>query len=456
MIPLGSCTMKLNATTEMVAVTWPGFALLHPYAPLGQAAGYLELFADLERWLAAVTGYDAVSLQPNAGSQGELAGLLAIRGYHHSRDEGHRNVCLIPASAHGTNPASASMAGLQVVVVRTDESGNIDMEDLEAKAEAHSANLAALMITYPSTHGVFEAEVNEVCEVVHRHGGQVYVDGANLNALVGVAKPGLFGGDVSHLNLHKTFTIPHGGGGPGVGPIGVKAHLESFLPGHPLVHDQVGSRDGAGAVAAAPWGSAGILPIPWAYIALMGGEGLTRATHAAILNANYIASRLAPHYPILYSGEGGLVAHECIIDLRPLKVDSEVSVDDVAKRLIDFGFHAPTMSFPVAGTLMIEPTESESLRELDRFCDAMIKIKEEIDAVAAGEIAHEDSPLYHAPHTAEEVVSDSWDRHYPREQGAYPVDSLRDDKYWPPVGRVDNSYGDRNVVCSCPPIEAYM
>jgi len=456
MIPLGSCTMKLNATTEMVAVTWPGFALLHPYAPLGQAAGYLELFADLERWLADVTGYDAVSLQPNAGSQGELAGLLAIRGYHHSRDEGHRNVCLIPASAHGTNPASATMAGLQVVVVTTDERGNIDFADLEAKAEEHSANLAALMITYPSTHGVFEAEVNEVCEVVHRHGGQVYVDGANLNALVGVAKPGLFGGDVSHLNLHKTFTIPHGGGGPGVGPIGVKAHLEPFLPGHPLVHDQVGSRDGAGAVAAAPWGSAGILPIPWAYIALMGGEGLTRATYAAILNANYIASRLAPHYPILYSGEGGLVAHECIIDLRPLKADSEVSVDDVAKRLIDFGFHAPTMSFPVAGTLMIEPTESESLRELDRFCDAMIKIKEEVDAVAAGEIAHEASPLYHAPHTAEEVVSDSWDRQYPREQGAYPVASLRDDKYWPPVGRVDNSYGDRNIVCSCPPIEAYM
>ncbi len=456
MIPLGSCTMKLNATTEMVAITWPGFALLHPYAPLEQAAGYLELIADLERWLAAVTGYDAVSLQPNAGSQGELAGLLAIRGYHHSRHEGHRNVCLIPASAHGTNPASAAMAGLRVVVVKTDDRGNIDLEDLKAKAEEHSANLAALMITYPSTHGVFEAEVTEVCATVHRHGGQVYVDGANLNALLGVAKPGLFGGDVSHLNLHKTFTIPHGGGGPGVGPIGVKAHLEPFLPGHPLVHDQSGPRDGVGAVAAAPWGSAGILPIPWAYIALMGGEGLTRATYAAILNANYIASRLAPHYPILYTGEGGLVAHECIIDLRPLKADSGVSVDDVAKRLIDFGFHAPTMSFPVAGTLMIEPTESESRRELDRFCEAMIKIKEEIDAVAAGEIAHEDSPLYHAPHTAEEVVSDSWDRPYPREQGAYPVASLRADKYWPPVGRVDNSYGDRNVVCSCPPIEAYL
>ena len=455
MIPLGSCTMKLNATTEMLAVTWPGFAELHPYVPLDQAHGYLELIDDLERWLAEVTGYDAVSLQPNAGSQGELAGLLAIRGYHHSRGEGHRNVCLIPASAHGTNPASASMAGLRVVVVATEDNGNIDLEDLKAKAAEHAADLAALMITYPSTHGVFEAFVNEVCAVVHANGGQVYVDGANLNALLGVAKPGLFGGDVSHLNLHKTFTIPHGGGGPGVGPIGVKSHLERFLPGHPLVHDQEGSADGVGAIAAAPWGSAGILPIPWAFIALMGGEGLTQATYAAILNANYIASRLQPHYPILYTGENGLVAHECIIDLRPLKAESGVTVDDVAKRLIDYGFHAPTMSFPVAGTLMIEPTESESRRELDRFCDAMIMIKAEIDAVAAGEIAYEDSPLHHAPHTAEEVASDSWDRPYPREQGAYPVASLRDDKYWPPVGRIDNSYGDRNVVCSCPPIEDY-
>ncbi|MCP3976676.1 MAG: aminomethyl-transferring glycine dehydrogenase [bacterium] len=456
MIPLGSCTMKLNATTEMVAVSWPGFAGLHPYVPLDQAAGYLELFADLERWLAELTGYDAVSLQPNAGSQGELAGLLAIRGYHQSRDESHRDVCLIPASAHGTNPASAAMAGLRVVVVGTDDHGNIDLDDLKMKAAEHSDDLAALMITYPSTHGVFEADVSEVCDVIHQHGGQVYVDGANLNALLGVAKPGAFGGDVSHLNLHKTFSIPHGGGGPGVGPIGVKAHLEPFLPGHPLVHDQAGHADGVGAVAAAPWGSAGILPIPWAYIALMGGEGLTRATYAAILNANYVASRLAPHFPVLYSGENGRVAHECIIDLRPLKADSEVTVDDVAKRLIDFGFHAPTMSFPVAGTLMIEPTESESLRELDRFCDAMIMIKAEIDAIAAGEIAHEDSPLFHAPHTAEEVIADSWDRPYPREQGAYPVASLRDDKYWPPVGRVDNSYGDRNVVCSCPPIEDYL
>ncbi len=456
MIPLGSCTMKLNATTEMLAVTWPEFAGLHPYVPLEQAEGYLELIADLERWLGELTGYDAVSLQPNAGSQGELAGLLAIRAYHHSRNEAHRDICLIPASAHGTNPASAAMAGLQVVVVKTDQDGNIDLADLTAKTEEHSTNLAALMITYPSTHGVFEAHVNEVCDVVHRHGGQVYVDGANLNALLGVAKPGAFGGDVSHLNLHKTFTIPHGGGGPGVGPIGVKAHLEPFLPGHPLVHDQAGSSDGVGAIAAAPWGSAGILPISWAYIALMGPDGLTRATYAAILNANYIASRLAPHYPVLYTGATGLVAHECIIDLRPVKAATGVTVDDVAKRLIDYGFHAPTMSFPVAGTLMIEPTESESRRELDRFCDAMIMIKREIDAIEAGEIAHESSPLFHAPHTAEEVVADDWDRPYPREQGAYPVAGLRDDKYWPPVGRIDNSYGDRNIMCSCPPIEDYF
>jgi len=456
MIPLGSCTMKLNAATEMVGVTWPEFASLHPFVPLGQAAGYMQLISDLEAWLAELTGYDAVSLQPNAGSQGEYAGLLAIRAYHHSRSEGHRDVCLIPASAHGTNPASAAMAGLKVVVVKTDEAGNIDLGDLTAKAEAHSENLAALMITYPSTHGVFEASVNEVCEVVHRHGGQVYVDGANLNALLGVAKPGRFGGDVSHLNLHKTFTIPHGGGGPGVGPIGVRAHLEPFLPGHPLVHDQPGSGDGVGAIAAAPWGSAGILPISWVYIALMGSEGLTQATYAAILNANYVASRLADYYPVLYTGEDGLVAHECIIDTRPIKAETGVTVDDIAKRLIDFGFHAPTMSFPVAGTLMIEPTESESKYELDRFCDAMIKIHQEIEDVRSGAIAHEDSPLFHAPHTAEEVVADDWDRPYSREQGAYPVAGLRDDKYWPPVGRVDNSYGDRNIVCSCPPIEDYM
>ena len=447
MIPLGSCTMKLNATTEMVAVTWPGFARIHPFAPRDQVTGYLELIAELERWLAEITGYDAVSLQPNAGSQGEYAGLLAIRGYHASRGEGHRDVCLIPASAHGTNPASAAMAGMEVAVVATDGAGNIDVADLRAKAEQHADRLAALMITYPSTHGVFEETVTEVCDVVHANGGQVYIDGANLNALVGVAKPGEFGGDVSHLNLHKTFTIPHGGGGPGVGPIGVRRHLAPFLPGDPLT--------GTGAVAAAAWGSAGILPIAWAYIALMGGTGLARATEVAILNANYIAGRLESHYPVLYTGPGGFVAHECIVDIRALKQDHGISVDDVAKRLIDYGFHAPTMSFPVVGTLMIEPTESESLTELDRFCDAMIAIRGEVDRVASGEWPVDDNPLHHAPHTAEDVVSDSWDRPYPRELAAYPVSALRGDKYWPPVSRVDNPYGDRNLVCSCPPIEAY-
>ncbi len=456
MIPLGSCTMKLNATTEMIPISWPEFAALHPFVPLDQARGYLELFDDLERWLGDLTGYDAVSLQPNAGSQGEFAGLLAIKGYHQSRGEGHRDVCLIPASAHGTNPASATMAGLRVVVVQTNERGDIDIDDLRAKAAEHGDHLAALMITYPSTHGVFEAGVREVCGVVHEHGGQVYIDGANLNALLGVAKPGEFGGDVSHLNLHKTFTIPHGGGGPGVGPIGVLAHLEPFLPGHPLVPDQKGAADGVGAVSSAPWGSAGILPISWAYIALMGAAGLRRATEVAILNANYVAHRLAPHYPILYTGDDGLVAHECIIDTRDFKHDAGVSVDDIAKRLVDYGFHAPTMSFPVAGTLMIEPTESEPKRELDRFCDAMISIKGEIDAIATGEIAVEDSPLRHAPHTAEDVVADDWAHVYSREHAAYPVDGLRGDKYWPPVSRIDQSYGDRNVVCACPPIEAYQ
>jgi glycine dehydrogenase len=447
MIPLGSCTMKLNATTEMVAVTWPGFARVHPHAPRDQVGGYLELIDELERWLAEITGYDAVSLQPNAGSQGEYAGLLAIRGYHASRGESRRDVCLIPASAHGTNPASAAMAGMQVVVVATDDAGNIDVADLVAKAEEHADRLAALMITYPSTHGVFEETVTEVCEIVHGHGGQVYIDGANLNALVGVAKPGEFGGDVSHLNLHKTFTIPHGGGGPGVGPIGVRSHLAPFLPGDPLT--------GTGAVAAASWGSAGILPIAWAYIALMGAEGLTRATRMAILNANYIARRLAPHSPVLYTGPGGFVAHECIIDTRDLKHDHGVTVDDIAKRLIDYGFHAPTMSFPVAGTLMVEPTESESLTELDRFCDAMIAVRREVDRVGDGEWPVDDNPLHHAPHTAEDVLADDWDRPYPRELAAYPVTALRGDKYWPPVSRIDNPYGDRNLVCSCPPIEAY-
>lgn len=455
MIPLGSCTMKLNAATEMAAVTWPEFAGIHPFAPLEQAGGYLEMISDLERWLAEATGYDAVSLQPNAGSQGEYSGLLAIRAYHDSRGEGDRNVCLIPASAHGTNPASAVMAGLRVVVVATDADGNIDIENLAAKAAAHSDQLAALMITYPSTHGVFEESVRQVCDIVHEHGGQVYIDGANLNALLGLAKPGEFGGDVSHLNLHKTFAIPHGGGGPGIGPIGVKSHLEPFLPGHPLVNDQAGFRDGVGAVAAAPWGSAGVLSISWAYVALMGSHGLARATEVAILSANYIAERLRDSYPVLYTGPDGLVAHECILDLREFKNETGVVADDFAKRLIDYGFHAPTMSFPVAGTLMVEPTESESLAELDRFVEAMLAIRDEVDAIAAGEVPVEDSPLRNSPHTAEDVVTDDWAHSYGREQAAFPVDSLRVDKYWPPVGRIDGAFGDRNVVCACPPMEIY-
>ena len=455
MIPLGSCTMKLNAATEMAAVTWPEFADIHPFAPLDQAAGYMEMIADLESWLAEATGYDAVSLQPNAGSQGEYSGLLAIRAYHESRGQGGRDVCLIPASAHGTNPASAVMAGLDVVVVGTDDSGNIDLSDLKTKAVEYSDRLAALMITYPSTHGVFEESVREVCDVVHEHGGQVYIDGANLNALLGLAKPGEFGGDVSHLNLHKTFAIPHGGGGPGIGPIGVKAHLEPFLPGHPLVNDQGGYRDGVGAVAAAPWGSAGVLSISWAYMALMGPDGLAKATEVAILSANYIASRLAEHYPVLYTGSSGLVAHECIIDLRDIKSEVGVTADDFAKRLIDYGFHAPTMSFPVAGTLMVEPTESESLQELDRFIEAMVAIKAEVDEIAAGKVPLEDSPLRNAPHTADDVVTNDWPHSYGPEQAAYPVPSLRKDKYWPPVGRIDGAYGDRNVVCACPPMDVY-
>jgi glycine dehydrogenase len=456
MIPLGSCTMKLNATTEMLAVTWPEFARIHPFAPLDQVRGYLRLFADLEEWLAEVTGYAAVSLQPNSGAQGEYAGLLAIRGYHASRGEGHRDVCLIPASAHGTNPASAAMAGMSVVVVATDEQGDIDVDDLRAKAVEHANRLGALMVTYPSTHGVFEERITEVCDIVHEYGGQVYMDGANLNALVGVAQPGRFGSDVSHLNLHKTFTIPHGGGGPGVGPIGVGEHLQPFLPGHPLVPDQPGHRDGVGAVASAPWGSAGILPISWAYIRLMGARGLTEATRIAILNANYVARRLEPFYPVLYTGDNGTVAHECIIDLRDIRHDVGVTVDDFAKRLIDYGFHAPTMSFPVAGTLMIEPTESESKRELDRFCDAMIAIKGEVDVIAGGEMNLEDSPLRNSPHTAEDVVADDWVHVYGREQAAYPVASLRGDKYWSPVSRIDAQYGDRHIMCACPPIEAYQ
>jgi len=451
MIPLGSCTMKLNATTEMIPITWPEFARLHPFAPIDQVAGYLALFTDLERWLCEITGYDAVSLQPNAGSQGELAGLLAIRAFHRSQGAPERNVCLIPESAHGTNAASAAMAGMRVVVVRCDDLGNVEVDDLKAKAHEHADALAALMVTYPSTHGVFEEQIRDVCAVVHDHGGQVYLDGANLNALVGVAKPGVFGADVSHLNLHKTFCIPHGGGGPGVGPIGVKEHLAPFLPNHPL-RPEAGPVSGIGPISAAPWGSAGILPISWAYIALMGADGLRRATEVAILNANYVAVRLAEHYPVLYTGPNGLVAHECILDLRGITADTGVTAEDVAKRLIDFGFHAPTMSFPVPGTLMVEPTESESKHELDRFCDAMIAVRAEIRRVAAGDWSPDDNPLRNAPHTAADVVADTWARPYPREAAAFPVAALRADKYWPPVSRIDNVYGDRNVICSCPPV----
>jgi glycine dehydrogenase len=454
MIPLGSCTMKLNATTEMEPVTWPGFADIHPFAPLDQAEGYRALIEDLETSLARITGYDAVSLQPNAGSQGELAGLLAIRAYHRSRGDDQRDVCLIPASAHGTNAASAVMAGMRVVVVACDDAGNVDVDDFRAKADEHGDRLAALMVTYPSTHGVFESRIGEICDIVHAHGGQVYVDGANLNALVGVARPGWFGGDVSHLNLHKTFCIPHGGGGPGVGPVAARAHLAPFLPNHPAA-PEAGPATGPGPVSAAPWGSAGILPISWAYTKLMGPDGLRHATAVAILSANYIAARLADHYPVLYAGEHGRVAHECIIDLRPITKATGVTVDDVAKRLIDYGFHAPTMSFPVAGTLMIEPTESESLAEVDRFCDAMIAIKGEIDRVASGEWPHEQSPLHHAPHTAEDLLVADWDRPYSREQAAYPVGALRRAKYWPPVSRIDGGYGDRNLMCACPPPEAF-
>ncbi|MDR6180846.1 glycine dehydrogenase [Pseudomonas sp. SORGH_AS 211] len=448
MIPLGSCTMKLNAASEMIPVTWAEFGSIHPFAPADQAEGYAQLTTELEAMLCAATGYDAVSLQPNAGSQGEYAGLLAIRAYHQSRGQGERDVCLIPASAHGTNPATASMVDMRVVVVACDKRGNVDLDDLRAKAEQHGERLAALMITYPSTHGVFEEAIREICQVVHDHGGQVYIDGANMNAMVGLCAPGQFGGDVSHLNLHKTFCIPHGGGGPGVGPIGVKAHLAPFLPGHARLERK------EGAVCAAPYGSASILPISWMYLKMMGSAGLTRASQIAILSANYIARRLEEHYPVLYSGTGGLVAHECILDLRPLKDSSGVTVDDVAKRLIDFGFHAPTMSFPVAGTLMIEPTESESRQELDRFCDAMIAIREEIRALEAGTLDPQDNPLKNAPHTARELAGE-WTHPYSREQAVFPLASLVDGKYWPPVARIDNVYGDRNLVCSCPPIEAY-
>ncbi len=454
MIPLGSCTMKLNATSEMIPVTWPEFGRLHPFAPASHTEGYAALIGQLEAMLVEITGYDAVSVQPNAGSQGEYAGLLAIQGYHQARGDHHRTICLIPASAHGTNPASAAMVGLTVVVVACDDQGNVDLADLDAKLAEHGDRVSCLMVTYPSTHGVFEAAITDICAKVHAVGGQVYLDGANFNALVGVAKPGQFGADVSHLNLHKTFCIPHGGGGPGVGPIGVKAHLAPYLPSHPVVAG-AGPDTGPGAVSAAPWGSASILPISWMYITMMGREGLRQATQVAILTANYIARRLAPHYPVLYTGQNGMVAHECIVDLRPITASSGVSVDDVAKRLIDYGFHAPTMSFPVAGTLMIEATESESLAEVDRFCDAMIAIREEIRQVEAGAWPADDNPLHNAPHTAEDVTADTWDHPYGRELAAYPTASLRRAKYWPPVSRIDNAFGDRNVVCACPPIEAY-
>jgi glycine dehydrogenase len=450
MIPLGSCTMKLNATSEMIPVTWPEFANVHPLAPPEQAEGYRALVADLESRLARATGYAAVSIQPNAGSQGEYAGLLIIQAWHRSRGEGHRNVCLIPSSAHGTNPASAQMAGMDVVVVGCDENGNVDLGDLRRKADEHGHDLAALMVTYPSTHGVFEESIREICDIVHARGGQVYIDGANMNAMVGLCAPGEFGGDVSHLNLHKTFCIPHGGGGPGVGPVAVAAHLVPFLPGHRAL----GGRDAKaiGPVSAAPYGSASILPISWMYMEMMGESGLTAASEVAILNANYVARRLSEHYPVLYSGPRGLVAHECILDLRPLRETSGIQVEDVAKRLIDYGFHAPTMSFPVAGTLMVEPTESESKVELDRFCDAMIAIRGEIRAIEEGRMDREDNPLKHAPHTAAVVGADTWPHAYSRELAAYPLESLREGKYWSPVGRADNVYGDRNLFCTCPPL----
>lgn len=449
MIPLGSCTMKLNATAEMIPVTWPEFGAIHPLAPAEQSAGYAQLIDELEAMLVECTGYDAVSLQPNSGAQGEYAGLLAIRAYHRSRGEAHRDICLIPESAHGTNPASAQMCGMTVVVTKCDANGNVDVDDIRAKAEKHSDRLAALMITYPSTHGVFEEDVVAICEAVHAHGGQVYTDGANMNALVGVAKPGKWGSDVSHLNLHKTFCIPHGGGGPGVGPCAVKSHLAPFLP------RTLGGEGDVGMVSAASYGSASILPISWMYVTMMGSAGLRKATQVALLNANYIAKRLAPHYKTLYTGRNGLVAHECILDVRPLEKTSGIGAEDIAKRLIDFGFHAPTLSFPVAGTLMVEPTESESQHELDRFIDAMIQIREEIRAIEDGCLDREDNPLKHAPHTATQVSASEWTHAYPRELAAFPLPSLKQQKYWPPVARVDNVYGDKNVMCACIPVDAY-
>jgi glycine dehydrogenase len=453
MIPLGSCTMKLNATSEMVPVTWAEFGQIHPFAPVEQAQGYQVLFDDLERWLAEITGFDAISLQPNAGSQGEYAGLLVIREYHQQRGDVDRNVCLIPQSAHGTNPASAVMAGMQVVPIACDDDGNIDVADLRAKATQHQAKLAALMVTYPSTHGVFEEAIVEICSIVHEHGGQVYMDGANLNAQVGLCRPGDFGADVCHLNLHKTFCIPHGGGGPGMGPIGVMAHLAPYLPTHKVI--PMGGTQGIGAVSAAPWSSASILPISWVYIALMGGAGLKLATEVAILSANYIAKRLENHYAVLYKGTNGFVAHECILDLREFKKTAEIEVDDIAKRLIDYGFHPPTVSWPVAGTVMVEPTESESLAELDRFCDAMIAIREEIREIEIGNVDKQNNALKNAPHTIVDLVDANWDRPYSREQAVFPVAGLQDYKFWPAVGRIDQAYGDRNLVCSCLPMDAY-
>ncbi|HET6618220.1 MAG TPA: aminomethyl-transferring glycine dehydrogenase, partial [Gemmatimonadota bacterium] len=453
MIPLGSCTMKLNATTEMIPVTWPGFSRIHPFAPREQAAGYAELFTQLERWLAEITGFASVSLQPNAGSQGEFTGLLVIRAWHRSRGDTGRTTCLIPQSAHGTNPASAVMAGMDVVTVKTDASGNIDVDDLSEKATRHSDTLGAIMVTYPSTHGVFEARIREVCEIVHEHGGQVYIDGANMNAQVGLARPGDYGADVCHLNLHKTFCIPHGGGGPGMGPIGVAGHLTPFLPEHPVV--DLGHASSAGTVSAAPWGSPSILPISWTYIRLMGPDGLTRASQVAILNANYVARRLADDYPLLYAGSHGLIAHECILDARPLRQSSGVEVEDIAKRLIDYGFHAPTVSFPVAGTLMVEPTESESKAELDRFVNAMAAIRDEIREIENGIADPDDNLLKNAPHTLAVVTADEWTHPYSRERAALPVPEAAEHKVWPAVGRVDAAYGDRNLMCTCPPIHEY-
>ncbi|MBA3832359.1 MAG: aminomethyl-transferring glycine dehydrogenase, partial [Chthoniobacterales bacterium] len=451
MIPLGSCTMKLNATAEMFPISWPEFSRMHPFAPNDQTTGYRDMCDQLESWLAEITGFAAVSLQPNAGSQGEYAGLLAIRGYHAARNQAARNICLIPTSAHGTNPASAVMAGFRVVPVKCLEVGDIDLVDLRAKADQHSKDLAALMVTYPSTHGVFETTIREICEIVHEHGGQVYMDGANMNAQVGLCRPGDIGADVCHLNLHKTFCIPHGGGGPGVGPIGVAEHLVEFLPGLPSLNPQPSTLNSAHPVSAAPYGSASILTISWMYIRMMGGAGLTKATEVAILSANYIAKRLDPHFPVLFQGKRGLVAHECILDLRPCK-SADIEVEDVAKRLMDYGFHAPTVSWPVPGTIMIEPTESESKNELDRFCDAMIAIHREIEAIRAGQLDRTNNPLKNAPHTAAQVSADRWDYPYTREQAAYPASWLREQKFWPSVARIDGVYGDRNLFCTCPPM----